>query len=128
MDPGEMIAWLDPSTQNFVANLPSDNPALEPPAPGMKPLPFTWNDIPENAKIVVDSHSSSPIFGTEARALLFDLAKAGAVSPEELVEHTNPTGEEEILADLRRKAITQAQMLKDHPEMLQHGGGKKGRK
>ena len=128
MDPGEMIAWLDPSTQNFIANLPSDNPALEPPAPGMKPLPFTWNDIPENAKIVVDSHSSSPIFGTEARALLFDLAKAGAVSPEELVEHTNPTGEEEILADLRRKAIAQAQMLKDHPEMLQHGGGKKGHK
>lgn len=126
-DPKPMIAWLAPDTTNLVANLPSDDPTMEPPAPGMKPYPFRWADLAEDVSVSVDSHSSSPVFGHEGRQLLFDLSKMGAISPKELVEQTNPPGEDDIIADLDRKDIKQAQLIKEHPELLEHQGGKKKR-
>jgi hypothetical protein len=127
MNNDTMIAWLPPETQNVVATMEPDEPELEPPAPGMKQVPFRWAHIPQKAKIRVATHSSSPIFGMEGRALLFDLAKLHAVDAEDLVEQTHPPGEEEILDSLERKKIAEAKLLAEHPELLQHmaGPGKK---
>ena len=91
----------------------------------MKQYPFRWSDLQDTAKVSVDSHSSSPAFGHESRGLLFDLAKFGAVNPQELVAHTNPPGEDDILADLMRKEIAQKALYAQHPELLEHMGGKK---
>lgn len=129
-DDSTQVAWLDPSSKNLVADLPPDNPTLEPPATGMKQFPFRWSHIPMTAKVVVDSHSSSPAFMFEARQLMFDLAKIGAASPEEVVEHTNPPGADDMVADMRRKAIEQSELIKAHPELLPvllGGHGKKKR-
>ena len=126
-DPRTLVAWLDPTSENVAANLPADMEELEPPTPGMKPLPFQWRLLPDDARVIVDSHSASPAFIHEARSLMFDLAKAGAVTPEQLVEHTNPPGEDDIVADLHNKAIEQAKLMKEHPELLAQlmGGSKK---
>ena len=93
----------------------------------MKPFPFQWRHLPDDARVIVDSHSSSPAFIHEARGLMFDLAKAGAITPEQLVEHTNPPGEDDIVADLHNKQIEQAKIIKEHPELLPQllGGSKK---
>lgn len=128
MDNRTIVAWLHPDTQNIVAQMEPDYPTLEPPAPGMKQYPFQFCHIPANAKVTVDSHSSSPIFSAEARGLIFDLVKIGAMDPAEAVEHLHPAGEEEIIAEIDRREIEKAKLLKEHPELLLHQGGKKGRK
>jgi len=105
--------------------MPPDDPTLEAPAPGMKQYPFKFYHIPDNTKVTVDSHSSSPIFAAEERGLVFDLVKIGAMTPEEAVERLHPSGEEEIIADIERRQIQQAELIKQHPELLTHPGGKK---
>ena len=125
MDPRTMIAWLEPASTNVVALQKQEEPELEPPAPGMKQYPFRWWHIPDNAKIHVDSHSSSPIFSGETRGLLFDLARIGAVQAPEIIEHLNPPGADDMLADLERKQIAQAALIKEHPELLIPHRGKK---
>lgn len=126
MDDRTMVTWLDPGTTNVVAMLRPDEPELEAPAPGMKQYPFKYHHVPETAKVRVDSHSSSPIFSHEFRELIFALAKIGAMTPEEVVEHVNPPGEEDILADAERRQIAQQKLIQEHPELLAKiGGGKK---
>lgn len=127
MDNHTLLAWLDPDTASAVANLPPAEPELEPPAPGMKQYTFRWKQIPENVKVEVDSHSSSPVFSQESRSLLFDLARLKAVDPEEIIEHVHPPGAEDMLADLERKKIARAALFKAHPELLMAEFGK-GRK
>lgn len=131
MDNQEMIAWLPPDTENVVA-LAEPSPAIrlrEPPAPKMKALPFRAYEIPDNAKVLVDSHSASPAFSFEFRALIFDLVKLGAIQPEEAIEHLHPPGEEDMIADIERKQIEQAELIRQHPELLAQimGGGKRKR-
>lgn len=126
MDPRTMVAWLDPGTQNVVALLPPDQETLEPPAPGMHQFPFRYYHVPETVKVRVDSHSSSPIFSEEFRQLIFGLAKIGAMTPEEVIEHVNPPGEEDILADNERKRLANEKTLAEHPELLAKlSGGRK---
>lgn len=115
MDNRTVVAWLKPDTQNIVAKMEPDDPELEPPAPGMKQYPFKFYHIPDHTKVGVDSHSSSPVFVHEARQLIFDLAKIGAMSPEEVVEHVHPSGEEELVADMERKEIQQQEMMASLP-------------
>jgi hypothetical protein len=126
MDNTVMVTWLKPETLNPVAHLPPDDPTLEPPAKGMKQFPFTFMHLPENVKVQVDSHSSSPIFMQEAQELIFNLVKLGAMTPEEAVEHLHPSGEEEIMAGIEEREIQKAELIKQHPELLTQGsGGKK---
>lgn len=125
MDNRTIVAWLPPETQSIVAKMDPDDPTLEPPAEGMKQYPFKFYHIPDNTKVTVDSHSSSPMFQAEARELIFDLVKIGAMDAPEAVEHLHPSGEDEILADIEAKKIAQAKLIKEHPELLAHGGKKK---
>jgi len=119
-----VVAWLHPDTENIVAKMEPDDPLLEAPAPGMRQYPFKFHHIPAKAKVTVDSHSSSPIFAQEARGLIFDLVKIGAMDPSEAVEHLHPSGEDEIVADIERREIQKAQLIREHPELLLHQGGK----
>lgn len=129
MDNREITAWLNPGTKNVVAHMPPDNPTQEAPAAGMLPVPFTFIMLPENVKVQVAGHSSSPAFSREAKALVFDLVKIGAIDPEEAVELLHPQGEEEIVADLEAKKIEKAELIKQHPELLPEIlSGRKGRK
>lgn len=112
----ELTAWVMPQDQSIESAVPQENDLVQPPAKGMKPVKFLLGQLPSDCKVVVDSHSSSPAFAHETRALMFDLFKAGALSPEQLVTHTNPPGEDTIIEDLQRKAIEQAEFAAKNPE------------
>jgi hypothetical protein len=124
--PSKITAWVLPNETNVESLVQPDQDVEQPPAPGMKAVEFTYADMPKNAKVVVDSHSASPAFNQQSRALLFDLAKLGAASPEDVITHTHPAGENEILSGLQTRKIQQAEFIAQHPEAaLPHHGGKK---
>lgn len=119
-----MVAWLMPKTQSIQADVSVD-PDLEPPVPGMVPVSFQFRHIPNNARIAVDAHSSSPAFRHEQQTLMFGLSKAGAVNPTRLIQTTHPPMEDELVEDAERKMIETAALLAAHPELLEKGGHKK---
>lgn len=127
MDNRTIVAWLKPDTQNIVAQMPPDDPTLEAPAAGMRQFPFKFWHLPENVKVTVQSHSSSPIFLAEYRALIFDLVKIGAMTPAEAVEAINAPDGEDLVESIEEREVQKAAFLQQHPEALKvlEGGKKK---
>lgn len=135
-----LTAWVMPKDQTFVERilmkmgvkpdgiedklLPDDDIKL-PPAAGMKPIPFIMHQLPKNAKVTVSSHSSSPALSRDTRSLLFDLFKLGVLSPEQLISNVNPPNQEEVLEDLKRKEIAEAEFMQQHPEAAEAAAKKK---
>ena len=76
--PEKMVAWVDPQSAGVEANKESNVFRL-PPVAGQVPVEFSFADLPEDVRVTVDSHSSSPAFSMEARSLAFDLLKIGAM-------------------------------------------------
>lgn len=116
-------AWVKPNVKSLEIDAEPD-PSLEPPAPGMQPVSFQLRHLSERARVTVDSHSSSPAFRHENRALLFALAKIGAASPQQVVAGTHPPNEDAMIEDIEAKTIEQAAFLQAHPELAAKGGGK----
>lgn len=110
-------AWVEDKKAGIWSKFIPANWLEQPAIPGMKPIPFLLSNIPDNAKIMVDSHSSSPAFSHEVRGLMFDLFKAGTITPEQLVMHTHPPGQDSIIEELRGKAIQQEAFAAAHPEL-----------
>jgi hypothetical protein len=73
---------------------------------------FMLTDLPEDWRITVDSHSSSPIFADEATQLLFALRKAGDVDGEFLIDHTAVPDKESAKASLRQRKKEGAEVQK----------------
>lgn len=126
--PEPMIAWVMPNDANLEATIPLDNELEEPPVRTMKPIQFTFHDLDDRNRVVVDSHSSSPAFAGEARALLFDLFKIGAIDPETVVEHTHPPGQDAIIDDIKQAKVERAEFVAAHPEAIDYEMKKKKRK
>ncbi len=97
---------------------------------------FMLIDLPEDWRITVRSHSSSPIFADEATQLLFQLRKQGDIDGEFLIDHTAVPDKESAKASLRQRkkegAAMQEKLMKEvSPEgkdkviekMLGHTGG-----
>ena len=59
---------------------PEELKVLVPPAPGLVPVFFTFADLSDDVSLTVDSHSSSPAFSADAKALAFDLLKVGGLT------------------------------------------------
>jgi hypothetical protein len=119
-----MTAWVLPSQKSIQTDTEVD-PSLEPPAPGMMPISFQFRDIAENARIAVDSHSSSPAFRHENQELAFALAKIGAAQPKRVAQMVGAPMEDELVEDAERKEIETAQLIAQHPELLEKGHKKK---
>ena len=83
----------------------------------MEETSFMLTDLPEDWRVTVDSHSSSPIFADEATQLLFALRKSGDVDGEFLIDHTAVPDKESAKASLRERkkagAETQEKLLKE---------------
>jgi hypothetical protein len=103
----------------------------------MEESSFMLTDLPEDWRVTVDSHSSSPIFADEATQLLFALRKVGDVDGEFIIDHTAVPDKETAKASLRERKKAGQQMQKElmaqlSPEgkdkaiekMLGHAGGK----
>lgn len=110
-DGNRLVAWVDGAAAGAEAE--PANPLIVPPAPGQVAVLFNYNDLDENVAVSVDSHSSSPAFQMEARALVFDLFKIGAAGPEDVIEHVDAPESETLLAGLKRRQIAQAEAVKE---------------
>lgn len=117
--PYPLTAWVSPKDAGIMAKIPPTNPLHVPPIPDTIPVEFSLHDLPDECKVVVDSHSSSPAFSHETRELLFSLFKAGAIKLDQLVAHTHPPGEDTIIEDIHRAEIEKAKFIQQHPEVAE---------
>lgn len=90
---------------------------------------FLLSQLPADWRITVDSHSSSPIFSDENQQLVFAAHRFGVVDGEYVLDNTNLPNKEVAKLRLREKEKKQAELLQQHPELLQamfkRGAGKK---
>lgn len=101
--------------------------ALVAPAKGLVPILFRFGDLPDELTLKVDSHSSSPAFSQEAKALVFDELKVGMLSPSEAVDHLDVTDPEAQQMGITRREIAKAEAAEkaEQTKLLLHSGGKK---
>ena len=79
---------------------------------------FILAQLPEPFQVEVDSHSASPAFAEDSRQIAIALARANAISAEDLIEMIHPPNAELLLARLRQR---QAQQAKMQQEEIAHG-------
>lgn len=104
----KMLAWVPQEASNGQG---VENPLLQPPAPGMVSVPFSFADMDDDVTVTVDAHSASPAFMADAKALAFDLLKIGAMDPIDVIEHTDAPNPEELIAGVERRAAQKAAQL-----------------
>jgi hypothetical protein len=94
---------------------------------------FLLGDIPDDGRMVVDGHTTSPIFANDHLNLLTNGLKAGVVDPESYIEQAPFQNRDILLTRLRAKEERQAQLLaqlqQSNPEayakLLEHSGGRR---
>ena len=89
-----------------------------------KKTEFILSQLPDDAKVMVDSHTSSPAYQEDSEKRAFALHRAGAIDAEDLIMLTHPPHEDTLRTRARARAEAQAEMVKKHPE-LAFGKGKK---
>jgi hypothetical protein len=89
------------------------------------PVGFTFYDLPDNSKVSVDSHSSSPAFAHEQKQDLFDLVKIGGIDAEQVIEHIGVPGADSMIEALQRKRVADAEFAAAHPELAADKNKKK---
>jgi hypothetical protein len=82
---------------------------------------FLLAQIPDDYRLEVDAHSSSPAFADDARRLAFDLARLKAVNDIDLIRLTHPPREDTLIANAEERHREQAAMIAAHPELLRKG-------
>ncbi len=82
---------------------------------------FMLNQLPDDVKVVVDSHSSSPVYAEDNMKLAFGLAKSGAIDGADLIMLTHPQHEDILIARAKARQAAQSKMLQEHPELLTKG-------
>jgi hypothetical protein len=84
---------------------------------------FLLADLPDDTRVVVDSHSSSPIFSDENTQLVFAAHAKGVVGEEYVIDNTPLPNKDTAKTELReRKKAAQEQMeklLKEFPDLGQ---------
>jgi hypothetical protein len=86
---------------------------------------FLLYQLPHGYHVAVDLHTSSPIFMEDAQQKAVTLARLGAIDAEDLIRLTHPPHEDSLIMRAKQRAEAQARMLREHPELLQKGKGKK---
>jgi hypothetical protein len=120
----KLIAWVPKGEDGGQGMEP--NELLPPPAKGLIAVPFAFSDLDEDQILTIDSHSSSPAFAADAKALAFDLLKIGAMSPEDVLERVDVSDPEELMAGVQRRGIAkaEAEQKAEVIKLMGHGKGK----
>jgi hypothetical protein len=126
--PDSITAWVPKKEAGIEGEIPSQDWLEQPPVPGTVPIEFTYYDLPDNCKVTVDSHSSSPAFSHETKQDLFDLVKIGGIDAEQVLEHLHPPGADEMIEALQRRKAEQAAFQAAHPELAEQESSKKKKK
>lgn len=80
---------------------------------------FLLSEIPEDFRVTVDSHSSSPIFSDEATQLIFQARKIGDVDGEYMIDNLPFPNKENAIAALKAKAAAGAQEKQQIEQQVQ---------
>lgn len=89
---------------------------------------FLLSQLPDDRRISVDSHSSSPIYADDNVQLLAFGLKAGIVTGESFIEQAPYSHKDTLIARLKEKEANQLKLALEHPELFeQQAGGKKQR-
>lgn len=126
--PYPINAYVTKEAAGEVNQIPPVNTLEQSPVPNLIPVPFTFYDIGDECKVTVDSHSSSPAFSAENRALLFDLYKAGIIDAEILLQHLGVPSLDSMLEAVQLKKFAQAQFAAQHPELAEKAAEKSHKK
>ena len=82
---------------------------------------FLLNQLPDDTKITIDSHSSSPVYQEDQLKIAFGLAKSGAIDAADLIMLTHPPHEDILIARAKAREAAQAKLIQQHPELLTKG-------
>lgn len=74
---------------------------------------FLLVDLPEDWRVTVDSHSTSPIFANDTEQLIFQGMKLGIFDGEYAIDNLPVPNKETAKLKLRQKEANQAKMLQD---------------
>jgi hypothetical protein len=76
-------------------------------------IQFTLDQLPEDFKVAIDSHSASPAFQEDNRQVAIALARAGAIDAEDLIHMLHPPGAQLLLARLKERQKAQAKAAEE---------------
>lgn len=124
-DAKKMCAWVEKSA----AGVEGDEEVLKfavPPAEGMVPVLFGFDDLSDDLTLTVNSHSSSPAFAQDHKSLVFDLVKIGGMSPADALDELDVTDPEALQMGVTRRDIAKAkaQQAAEQAKLQAHGGKK----
>jgi hypothetical protein len=86
---------------------------------------FRLGDLPNDYRISIDSHTSSPAFAEDNERKAFALHRSGAIDAQDLIMLTHPPHEDSLILRARKRADAEAKMIQAHPELAFKGKGKK---
>ena len=86
---------------------------------------FMLSQLPDDYRIMVDSHSSSPIYEENHMQMAFALAKLQAIGAEELIDLLPLPRRDMLKSKAREKQEAAAALIQQHPELLEQHGKKK---
>lgn len=86
---------------------------------------FLLEQLPGDARVTVDSHSSSPIYHDDNAQLLAWGVKAGIITPESAIEQLPFSHRDILIQRLKEKEAAQQKMMQEHPEFFAKGGGRR---
>jgi len=78
---------------------------------------FVLSQLPDDARVTVDSHTSSPVYKEDSERLAFALHKSGAIDAEDLIMLTHPIHQDRLRSRAKARAEAQAKMVAEHPEL-----------
>lgn len=85
---------------------------------------FLLSQLPDDARITVDSHSSSPIFADENTQLVATAHKMGIVDGDYVIDNTPLPNKEQAKVSLKKKQEAQAKMTQDLIKQFPEAGEK----
>lgn len=82
---------------------------------------FYLSQLPEDRRVSVDSHSSSPIYEDDHKALVGELAKLGVIDGNSILDLLSVPMRDMLKQRYKEKVENEQKMIAEHPELLTHG-------
>ena len=86
---------------------------------------FLLSQLPDDRRVSVDSHSSSPIYEEDHQQLVAFGVKSGFITGKDAIDLLPFPHKDKLQESLKKKEEAEAKLIAEHPEMLSHGKGKK---
>ena len=107
---GEKVMWQCAAKDARVHWTKSDDPEHK--------TDFLLSQLPDDARVLVDSHSSSPIYEQDHANTAAFLFKAGAIDGEDLIDMLPVPNRDVLKEKLRKREISKRQLLESLPPEL----------